>query len=225
MKVPGMNGLILVGASGLAREATAAAVMSGHPGPMLIVDDDPAIWGDLHGIVPVLGRISLAVELDDHDVVITIGPSRTRRRIAARLGVHGLPEDRYLSIIHPRVVLPGSCSIGDGSVVLDGVVLTADVEVGHHVVIMPNVTLTHGCTVESFATLCAGVSLGGNVHVGNGAFLGMNSSVREGVRVGRDSTLGMGSVLLRDLPDGQTWAGVPARPVHSMHPTQMGVLT
>lgn len=208
-----MNGLVFVGASGLAREATSVAVMLGHPGPLLVVDDNPTLWGELYGIVPVLGAVEQAVDLPDHDVVITVGRGRTRRRLAARLQVHGMSPHRYASVVHPRVVLPGNCVIGEGSVVLDGVVLTADVEVGAHVVIMPNVTLTHGCVVDDFATICAGVSLGGDVHVGGGAYLGMNAAVREGVHVGRDAILGMGSVLLEDLPAGETWAGVPARPL------------
>lgn len=205
--------LLLVGASNLAREATAVAVMCGHPGPLQIVDDERAQWGTLHGLIPVLGSVELANELVDHDVVLAFERGRVRRRVAARLDMRGFDAGRYTSVIHPRIVLPGSCSIGAGCIALDGVVLTADVEVGDHVVLMPQVTLTHGCVVEDFATLAAGVSLGAGVRVGAGATLGMNSSVRDGVRIGNDATLGMGSVLLEDLPAGETWVGVPARPI------------
>jgi acetyltransferase-like isoleucine patch superfamily enzyme len=96
-------------------------------------------------------------------------------------------------------------------VLLAHTVLTANVHVGDHVVAMPHVTLTHDDQVSDFVTLCAGVSLGGTVCVGAGAYLGMNASVREGVSLGTDAVLGMGAALLTDLPDGETWAGVPAR--------------
>ncbi|WP_210649116.1 acetyltransferase [Nocardioides sp. SYSU D00065] len=205
-----MTGLLLVGATGLAREATAVAVMVRHPGPVQVVDDDAARWGTLHGLAPVLGAVETAIELD-HDVVLTLGKGRVRRRTAARLEMLGLDAGRYASLVHPRVVLPGSCWLGTGCVALDGVVLTADVEVGDHVVLMSHVSLTVGCVVESFATLGAGVALGAGVHVGSGAEIGMNASVREGVRIGRDATVGMGSVVLEDVPAGETWAGVPAR--------------
>ena len=210
-----MSSLLIVGASGLAREVTAVAVMLRHDGPVQVVDDNPATWGTLHGLTPVLGSVDLAAELVDHELVLALGKGGHRRRVAARLEMLGLDAGRYTSLIHPRVVLPGSCSIGVGAIALDGVVLTADVEVGRHVVLMPHVTLTHGCTIADFATLCAGVSLGGDVEVGEAAYLGMNASVHEGVRIGAGATLGMGSVLLHDLPAGETWAGVPARPLYS----------
>lgn len=210
-----MTGLLLVGASGLARETTAVAVMLRHGGPLSIVDDNPATWGTLHGLTPVLGSVDLVTEIVDHDVVLTLGQGRHRRRVALRLEMLGLDPDRYASLIHPRVVLPGSCTIGAGSIALDGVVLTADVEVGRHVVLMPQVTLTHGCTVGDFATICAGVSLGGDVEVGEAAYVGMNASVRQGVGIGAGATIGMGSVVLDDVPAGETWVGVPARPIRT----------
>jgi acetyltransferase-like isoleucine patch superfamily enzyme len=76
---------------------------------------------------------------------------------------------------------------------------------------MPNVTMTHDCVVADFATLAAGVSLGGGVRVGRAAYLGMNAAVHPGVRIGAGAVVGMGAVVLTDVPDGETWAGVPAR--------------
>ncbi len=210
-----MTGLLLVGASGLAREATAVAVMLQHGGPVNIVDDNRATWGTLHGLTPVLGSVDLVTEVVDHEVVLTLGKGRHRRRVAVRLAMLGLDPERYTSLIHPRVVLPGSCSIGIGSIALDGVVLTADVEVGDHVVLMPQVTLTHGCTVDDYATICAGATLGGDVHIGEAAYIGMNASIREGVHIGAEATVGMGAVVLHDVPAGETWAGVPARPIRT----------
>jgi sugar O-acyltransferase (sialic acid O-acetyltransferase NeuD family) len=211
--------LLMVGAGGLAREAAAIAEVSHHQGPLGVVDDNPALWGTLHGTTPVVGSVDLAVAAVDHDVVLTMGQGRVRHDVAARLGRLGLDPGRYVSLIHPRVLLPDGCSIGRGSIALDAVVLTADVEVGRHVVLMPHVTLTHGCTVQDFATLCAGVSLGGDVEVGEAAYIGMNASVREGVRIGAGATVGMGSVVLADVPAGETWVGAPARPIRT------GVLT
>jgi acetyltransferase-like isoleucine patch superfamily enzyme len=125
----------------------------------------------------------------------------------------GVTSDRYLTLVHPGVRVPPGCTIGAGSILLEGVTLTANVQIGDHVVVMPRVTLTHDDVVENFAVLCAGVSLGGGVRIGNGSYVGMNASVRENRSIGTDATLGMGAALVDDLPAGQTWAGVPAGPL------------
>ena len=91
--------------------------------------------------------------------------------------------------------------------------LTASVTLGSHVVAMPGVTFTHDDVVADFATLAAGTSLGGGVRVGRGAYLGMNSSVREQTSIGSYATIGMGAAVLSDVPEGETWVGVPAHAV------------
>lgn len=210
-----MDDLILIGAGGLAREV-AAAVDVGHRYRILgIVDDDPALHGTtIHGR-PVLGGIDQVLWDRSSRLLICTGHGRVRRRIVEQLAAHDIGISRFATIVHPSVHVPPSCFLGVGSVLLAHVALTSDARVGRHVVVMPNATITHDDVVGDFATLCAGVSLAGNVTIGQGAYLGANASVRQHLRVGNDSTLGMGSTLLDDIPDGETWAGVPACPLGS----------
>lgn len=203
--------VVLLAASGLAREV--AAVIGGSSGQRItgVLDDNSALHGtEIGPSLQVIGSIELATELDDVQFVICAGSGVARRRIADRLFGWGIGAGRFATVVHPTAVVPSSCSVAPGSVVLAHVTMTAEVAVGEHVMLMPQVVLTHDDVVGDFATLCAGVVLGGGVAVESGAYLGMNSSVRQGLRVGRDATLGMGSVLLQNLPDGQTWIGVPA---------------
>lgn len=44
-----------------------------------------------------------------------------------------------------------------------------------------------------------------------GAFVGMNSIILKGVTIGKHSIVGAGSVVTKDIPDGEIWAGNPAR--------------
>ena len=212
-----MSRLMIVAASGLAREALNVERAMGRFTRIQVVDDDATLWGTTVAGEPVVGGLDLVREYDDHLLLVCAGRGSARRRIVERLTGLGVSSDRYLTLVHPRVTVPSDCSVGVGSILLEGVVLTARVDIGDHVVAMPNVTLTHDDVVEDFSTLCAGVSLGGGVRVGSGAYVGMNASVREGCVIGRDTTLGMGAALVRDLPDNETWVGVPARPVHDTY--------
>lgn len=201
--------LLLVAASGLAREVAQAARAAGED-VVGFLDDDPARHGTTVDDVPVLGGLEAVHRYPDTTIVLCPGKGATRERIAARLREFGVGEDRYGSVVHPSVKVPSSCTIGTGSVLLAGVVLTTSVRLGQHVVVMPNVTLTHDDVVDDFATLCAGVQLGGSVRIGHSAYVGMAASVRERVHVGADAIVGMGAVVLQDVPPDQTWWGVPA---------------
>jgi acetyltransferase-like isoleucine patch superfamily enzyme len=50
------------------------------------------------------------------------------------------------------------------------------------------------------------------VQIGAGAYLGSGVTVREGLKIGDAAVIGMGSVVTRDVPAGEVWLGVPARP-------------
>jgi sugar O-acyltransferase (sialic acid O-acetyltransferase NeuD family) len=205
-----MSDILLLGAGGLAREVISADA-AGHR-VVGILDDDPALRGELVSGVRVLGGMAHAVEYDA-DLIICVGSGKARRAVARRLAELGVAEERFATVVDRSVRIPASCSVGVGSILLAGVVITADATVGRHVVAMPNVTITHDDVVEDFATLAAGVSLGGAVRIGEAAYLGMNASVRQHQVVGSDVVVGMGSVVVADVPDGEVWAGVPARPL------------
>lgn len=204
-----MTTLVLVAASGLAGEVAAAT--TGYD-QIVAVDDDRERWGTVVGGAEVIGPVELVSDCGA-DVVVCAGSGRVRRRLIGRLLDDGVTPDRFATVIHPDASVAHGCEVGPGSILLAGVRLTSQVSVGQHVVAMPNAVLTHDDVVGDFATLCAGVALGGEVVVAEAAYLGMNSSVRQRLAVGADAVLGMGAVLLEDLPAGETWAGVPARPV------------
>lgn len=216
--------VVLVAASGLAREVAAAIDAAGTHQIVGVLDDNATLHGTRCAGAPVTGFVDDAEDLGDVQFVICAGSGGARRRIADRLAMRGIGPTRYATIVHPAASISPSCLIGVGSVVLATVTMTADVTVGDHVVLMPQVVLTHDDVVADYATLCAGVVIGGTVHIGPGAYLGMNSSVRQGLRVGRDATLGMGSVLLQDLPSEQIWTGIPAHPMTARSVTPLAVV-
>jgi sugar O-acyltransferase (sialic acid O-acetyltransferase NeuD family) len=205
-----MEDLLLVAASGLAREVLAVLRRTDRYRVVGVLDDDPALAGSHLDGVPVLGGLDLLSEHPRAQLLLCPGGGQARRRLAERLDSY---RGRFATVVSPGADLAPDTLVGPGSIVLGGVVATAAVTIGSHAVVMPNAVLTHDTVLGDFATVCAGVTLGGRVQVGQAAYLGMSASVRQDVRVGEGATLGMGSVLLTDLPAGQTWVGVPARPM------------
>jgi sugar O-acyltransferase (sialic acid O-acetyltransferase NeuD family) len=207
--------LILVAASGLAREVAAAVRAAGILELIGMLDDDPAMRGGSVSGVRVIGASHDAVDHQHANFVVCAGSGRARKTIVERLRRLGIERERFATVVHPSVSVPTDSVVGVGSVLLANVVLTADVRLGEHVVVMPGAVLTHDDVVSDFATMCAGAVLGGGVSIGERAYLGMNSSVRENVVIGDGVTLGMGAVVLTDVPAEQTWVGIPARPLKS----------
>ncbi|MCH6471084.1 NeuD/PglB/VioB family sugar acetyltransferase [Sinomonas terrae] len=208
-----MTELLLVAASGLAREVM-ALVRGGDDFDLLgILDDDPVRVGSVLDGAHVLGPLAEVGKHPSARVAVCVGSGAVRADIVRRLGALGLPPGRFATIVHPSVAIPEGCTVGEGSILLANVVMTAAVSLGRHVVVMPGVTFTYGDVADDYATFGAGVSLGGSVVVGRAAYLGMNSSVRQRIRVGARAVVGMGAAVVSDVPEGQTWAGVPARPL------------
>lgn len=204
-----MKDLVIVGAGGFARE-TAAAALAGGRRVLGFVDDNPGLHGTVRSGLPVLGPVDRVIGLDA-DVVVCVGNPRNftvRQQIVERLG---LAPERYATVLHPSVSIGAGSTVGEGTVLLAGTVLTADVTVGAHVAVMPQVVLTHDDLVGSYATVASGVRLGGGAILETGAYAGSGAMIREGVTVGAWALVGMGSVVLRDVPPGEIWAGSPAR--------------
>jgi sugar O-acyltransferase (sialic acid O-acetyltransferase NeuD family) len=203
--------LLFVGAGGLAREAAEAARAAGRHELIGFLDDDPARWGTSLVGLPVLGGLEQVGDHPRAELLLCPGHGRSRALLRGRLARHGVSDERYATVIHPRAEVPGSCTVGAGSVLLAGVVLTADVSVGRHVAVMPNAVLTHDDVIEDYVSVCASVALAGCVRIREGTYLGQGCLVREGLTVGAWSVVGMGAAVTRDVGDAQVWAGVPAR--------------
>lgn len=206
-----MTRLLLLAASGLARETLASIRSAGHGRDVVVgfLDDDPSLHGTLLDGVPVLGGLDLAVERREK-LLLCAGRGGSRAVMEKRLAARGVGEERYATHVHPSVVVGSGTRLGAGSILLAGCVLTCDVTLGRHAVLMPQVVLTHDDVAADHVTCAAGVTVAGRVRIGARSYLGMQSSVLQDVRLGTDVVVGAGAVVLHDIPDGQTWAGNPA---------------
>lgn len=212
-----MTPLLLIGAGGLAREAlaTIAAVNSVRASfeVLGLLDDAPEKHGAVVDGVEVLGPIDLARSYADAQVLIcTASPARrdSRLRIARRLG---FDDSRYATVVHPQASVAAGVELGVGTMVFACAVITAPQRVGRFVLAMPHVLLTHDDSVADGVTLAGRAALAGGVRVEEGAYIGSGALVRENLTIGAGALVGMGSVVLRDVPAGETWVGAPARPL------------
>lgn len=113
--------------------------------------------------------------------------------------------------ISNRAYLGKKNVIGMGAVICPGSVITTNVLIGYFVTININCTIGHDVEIDNFCTIAPGVHISGGVKIGDKTYIGTGAVIREGVKIGCNCTIGMGAVVTKDVPDGETWVGVPAR--------------
>ena len=198
-----MQEIVLVGAGDHAKAIIATARKCDLT-VRAIYSDDPSSWGQTLAGVPITGPVSRA-ESAGLPGVISCDDPRKREEIAGNVPL------RWVTLVHPSVILSPSTRIGLGTILFEGVVVQAGVAIGSHVVAEANATISHDCVVEDFAHLGPGVDLAGNVHVGKGANLAIGAVVIPNVRVGAWSMIEPQAVVIRDVADRACESGVLVR--------------
>ena len=80
------------------------------------------------------------------------------------------------------------------------------ITIGDDAIIGYNTTLlAHGYTHDAYQL--------GDVTIGNRASIGANCTILAGVTVGEGAVIGAMSLVNRDVPAGEFWAGVPAKKI------------
>lgn len=142
------------------------------------------------------------------------------------------------TVIHPLTVIEGGvvigrdCEIGPFARIRSGVIIGDDVCIGNFVEVVrseirgntkiKHLTYIGDSVVEEDVNVGAGTvvanydgKLKNRTRIRKGAFIGSGSILIAPVTVGNDSVTGAGAVVTknRDIPDGTTVVGIPAKPL------------
>ena len=170
------------------------------------LDSDPATHGRLVDGVKVLGPPAVA----DAPFVVAVGDNRVRKNITETLVAKGLEP---VTVVHPTASVASTAIIGPGTVICAGAVVCTHARIGQGVIVNTGAVVEHHNVVGDFVHLAPGVVLTGHVCVEEGAFVGAGATVIKSCTVGSWSKVGAGALVNRGVPTGETYVGVPAKPL------------
>jgi sugar O-acyltransferase (sialic acid O-acetyltransferase NeuD family) len=159
--------------------------------------------------LPILGSLEWLTGHPEVDVVIAIGSSAQRHRVAAQIKAQ--TKNGFATLIHPRAWLGRQVRIAPGTVICAGTLITTDIQIGEHVHVNIGCTIGHDAVLGDFVTLNPSINVSGNVSVGAGVEIGTGSVLIPHANVGEWSILGAGTVATKPIPANVTAVGSPAK--------------
>lgn len=201
--------VLVVGAGGHARVCLEALTDSGFSIVGCVTRDGAAVDGlpaPVLGVDSDIARIAAAHEV--RHAFVAIGDNADRQAAADRCASAGL---RLVNAVSRFAMVSPAAQLGEGVAVLAGAVLNASASVADGAIVNTRASIDHDVRVGPFAHVAVGASLAGGVTVGPRALLGVGSCAVPNVRIGADAVVGAGAAVTRDVPDGVTVVGVPAR--------------
>lgn len=112
----------------------------------------------------------------------------------------------------PLIVKIGGVNILNPKKTFIGEEVTFDTNYPEDIIIEEGVRLTIGVKIVThFMNPNARCYDRGKVYIKKGAYIGMNALIVKSVTIGEHAIVGAGSVVTKDIPAYQVWAGNPAR--------------
>lgn len=179
-----------------------------------LLDPKQELWDTEVLGVPVLGDDALLPELRSQGIhyafigLGTVGDTRPRRRLYEKARQKGF---EIVQAIHPQAVVAPSVAIGHGPTIMAGAVINAAAKLGDNVIVNTGAIVEHDCIIGDHVHVATGAQLASTVQVGTGAHIGAGATVRQCITIGEGAIVGAGAVVVKDVPNDVTVAGVPAR--------------
>ena len=110
-------------------------------------------------------------------------------------------------IVAPTAYVSRHATLGSGTIVMQGSIVSAGVRVGDNCIINNRSLLEHDSTVEDHCHISTGAILNGGVTIGKGSFVGSGTVLKEGIKIGKDCVIGMGLSVRYNQLDHARYTG------------------
>jgi len=205
--------MLIVGASGQAKEVLQIVHQNNELQDLVFYDDVTTDIGDLFfNEFPILHTIQEAkryFERVDKRFIIGIGNPNLRKLITDKFEAIG---GELTSLISNKTDIGTfDISIGVGTNIFNGVIISNSVKIGIASIIHSNSVLCHDSIIGDFVEISPNAVVLGSVKIGSYTHLGASCTILPKVTIGNNVKVGAGAVVTQNVPDNCTVVGVPAK--------------
>ena len=209
-----MKNIIIIGAGGVGREVSLIIEKINKLKATLnligFIDDNINSWNKIINGYQIIGGLDLLETLPlDTYVVIAIANYNLKKKIVNKIN----NKFKFATIIDPKVYIHDYMTIGEGTIIYEGAIITANIQVGNHVIISPKCGIGHDSIIKDYVSLLWNVNISGNDVIEEGVMMGSGSTIIQGKKIGKGSIIGAGAVVIDDIDSFTTAVGVPAKVV------------
>lgn len=196
--------VVIIGASGHGKVIADIIIKSGDKVVGFL--DDGVEKGTFVAGIEVLGKTEDYKNFADCEFVIAIGNPYIREKIADMLPV------KWYTAIHPTAIISSlDVEIGEGTVVMANAVINSSAKIGKHCIVNTAAIVEHDNVLEDYVHISPNGALAGTVKVGKSTHIGVGACVKNNTNIVADCTIGAGATVTRDIKEGGTYVGTPAR--------------
>lgn len=209
-----MKNIIIIGAGGVGREVSLIIEkinkLKATWNLIGFIDDNINSWNRIINGYQIIGGMDLLEKLPlDTYVVIAIANYNVKKKIVNKIN----NKFKFATIIDPKVYIHDYMTIGEGTIIYEGAIITANIQVGNHVIISPKCGIGHDSIIKDYVSLLWNVNVSGNDVIEEGVMMGSGSTIIQGKKIGKGSIIGAGAVVIDDIDSFTTAVGVPAKVV------------
>ena len=162
-------------------------------------------------VIGKLGDLSRLLETTDYYFSWAIHLVGRNYKTAEMFESANIPDDRLATIVHKSAFIGKGATLYPGSFIMYNAYIGPNAHIGKCSLVMANCCIGHDTFIDSICHCSVGAIMTGYSRLEYCSDLAVGSTLIAYKVVGKYSMVAANSVATHDVPEGEIWAGTPAK--------------